>query len=43
MAEVEVGGIKFRGGKMVVVLMALSSVGRGACGAVLRSTRIIWI
>ena len=29
MAEVEVAGIKFRGGKMVAVLMALSTLGGG--------------
>ena len=34
MAEVEVGGIKFRGGKIFVILTALTTAG-GAYGVVL--------
>ena len=33
MAEVEVGGIKFRGGKLVGILIALSTLVGGAYGA----------
>ena len=32
MAEIEVGGIKFRGGKIVVVLTALSTAGGALWG-----------
>ena len=32
MAEVEVGGIKFRGGKIFVILTALTTLGGGFMG-----------
>ena len=43
MAEVEFGGMTFKGGKMMILLTALSTLGGATWAVRLSSTKTTWI